>query len=171
MSQQLWEGKGPTKFLWLLQALGSPWQLLLTLFTWHLHSILYFTAPGYARSLHLVGEVQHGSLCGISEWNRAPTLSCSSQVYTLSFVTHRCEAAEEDGSYAAVLHQLLSSPLPCCNPSQQMERGIILGRRASEGAHSRLKTTLQVQSKLQEAEKRRKVIPSSNSFSPVRHPS
>lgn len=72
---------------------------------------------------------------------------------TLSFVTQRCKAAEEDGSYPTGLHQLLSSPLPCWQPSQQMERGIILGRRASEGTHSRLKTTLQVQSKLHEAEK------------------
>lgn len=32
-------------------------------------------------------------------------------------------------------HCTPSAPLLCCHPSQQMERGIILGRRASEGAH------------------------------------
>lgn len=43
-----------------------------TLPSWCLRSILSFTAPGYAGSPALGGEVQQGSVGGISERNRAP---------------------------------------------------------------------------------------------------
>lgn len=157
MSQQLTEGT--TKFLWLLQALRPPRQLLLTFHNWHLHSILlHCISLKYSISLLQVmpGALALRKKCNMEVYvafQNEIKLSCCLQVRNVHWVLwHGCKAAEDNGSYPIILHQLLSSPLACCHPSQQMERGIILGRRATEGAHSGLKITLQVQSKLQEAE-------------------
>ena len=143
MSQQLWEANSTTEFLCLLQAPGSP------------------SHPCSAGTLTFSERCNTEAQVAFQSGTEPPCCLAAHKC------THRVlrHKAMEDGSYPTILHQLLSSP----HPSQQTERGTILGRRASEGAHSRLKTMLQVQSELQEPEKRRKIMPSIHSFSPVRH--
>lgn len=81
----------------------------------------------------------------------SPTLPCTSSGGGGRSVTKVQSSRAQQ--FPAGFQELLSSP------AQQMETGIILGTTANEGA-VKTEDTLQVQHKLQEAEKRREITPS-----------
>lgn len=116
----------------------------LTLFRGHLLSVLYSTAPGSARSLGLMEEVEQGILCDTPDWHRAPRC-LAPHLEAVGGLWHKGAKQQSTGVPCSV-------PAAPLLPIIQMETGIILGRTANEGALN-TDDRVQVQSKLQEAEK------------------
>lgn len=139
-----WGGKS-IKFLCPLQALGCPWQLL-----WHCSgdTCTLYCIPQLQVLPGAFGRGGAGKFMWHSRLTPSPTLPCTSSGGGGRSVTKVQSSRAQQ--LPALFQQLLSSP------AQQMETGIILSTTANEGA-VKTEDTLQVQHKLQEAEKRRKI--------------
>lgn len=136
MSQQLWEGKS-TKFLCLLDSYSDPVQGAPAL-------CIVFHSSRFCQEPRPHGRGGTGNFMRHSRLTSSPTLPCTSPGGSGRSVT---QGAKQQ-----------STGVPCSVPAApllpiiQMETGIILGRTANEGALN-TDDRVQVQSKLQEAEK------------------